>query len=147
MRLQAALCSHLGLHAPRLVRLLGRLLAVQRQWTRREKFCDPFATALHLDALRAATQPVPEGGGGGGSGEGSGAGAGGNLPDTLDGVMATSLGSGSGDEDEGGGMDVEEEHILQLMEVLEVPRSAAIVLLMQHEGDIEAAVMSALGSL
>lgn len=45
-----------------------------------------------------------------------------------------------GDEDDR--MELVEESLLRLIEILEVPRSAAISLLQQHDGDVEMAVMS-----
>ncbi|MEW5310568.1 MAG: hypothetical protein WDW38_002354 [Sanguina aurantia] len=51
-------------------------------------------------------------------------------------------GSGGGDGGEEDGMETDEESVLRLIEILEVPRSAAISLLQQHEGDVEMAVMS-----
>ncbi|KAG2436677.1 hypothetical protein HXX76_006205 [Chlamydomonas incerta] len=42
----------------------------------------------------------------------------------------------------GGGGGVDEESVLQLMEILELPRGAAIDLLAQHEGDVQAAILS-----
>ncbi len=47
-----------------------------------------------------------------------------------------------GEGEEGLGVEVDEEGILQLMEILELPRSAAIELLQSHEGDVQAAVLS-----
>jgi hypothetical protein len=37
---------------------------------------------------------------------------------------------------------VDEESILRLVEILELPRSQAIEMLVQHSGDVEAAVMA-----
>ncbi|KAG2497682.1 hypothetical protein HYH03_004419 [Edaphochlamys debaryana] len=48
-------------------------------------------------------------------------------------------GMGMGDMGPGG---VDEEGVLRLMEILELPRGAAIELLSQHEGDVQAAVLS-----
>ncbi|PNH00555.1 hypothetical protein TSOC_013616 [Tetrabaena socialis] len=45
-----------------------------------------------------------------------------------------------------GGGGVDEEGVLQLMEVLELPRGAAIELLAEHEGDVQAAVLSVMAS-
>lgn len=46
------------------------------------------------------------------------------------------------EEEAGDRMEIEESSLLRLIEILEVPRSAAISLLQQHEGDVEMAVMS-----
>ncbi|MEW5302489.1 MAG: hypothetical protein WDW36_005270 [Sanguina aurantia] len=51
-------------------------------------------------------------------------------------------GDGGGDGGEEDRMETDEESVLRLIEILEVPRSAAISLLQQHEGDVEMAVMS-----
>lgn len=42
----------------------------------------------------------------------------------------------------GGGMEVDEEGVLRLMEILELPRGAAIGLLQNHDGDVQAAILS-----
>lgn len=53
-----------------------------------------------------------------------------------------------GDDDDsdgssGSGGSVDEDGLLRIMEILELPRSTAIDLLTHHDGDVEAAIMSA----
>jgi hypothetical protein len=155
--LQVALRLHLGLRMPQLVRLLQALLGVHQAWLRQERWnTDPFKGLLRLSELRQA-------GGGGvaratdGPSEGpSGAGAQQQPADGSPSWVAPPDG-GAGSEGHGGGGGemlsdsdgddggVDEESILRLMEILEVPRSTSIDLLFQHDGDVEAALMSALG--
>ena len=42
---------------------------------------------------------------------------------------------------------MDEEGVLRVMEILEVPRSIAIDMLLQHDGDVEAAIMEHLADL
>ena len=52
---------------------------------------------------------------------------------------------GAGDGDGSVGDDIDEEAVLRLMEIMELPRSAAIELLASYEGDVEAVIISMLG--
>ncbi|GLI60065.1 hypothetical protein VaNZ11_001919 [Volvox africanus] len=76
---------------------------------------------------------------------------GGGLPGILpddDDVQGGGEGGGGGgmapeDNDSGGeGMEVDEEGVLRLMEVLELPRGAAVELLQNHDGDVQTAILS-----
>ncbi|GIL83884.1 hypothetical protein Vretifemale_12601 [Volvox reticuliferus] len=70
-----------------------------------------------------------QGGGEGGVGARVGGGAGrGMAPDD--------------DDNSGEGMEVDEEGVLRLMEILELPRGAAVELLLNHDGDVQAAILS-----
>lgn len=52
----------------------------------------------------------------------------------------------SGSEPGGdGGDDIDEDAVLRLMEIMELPRSAAIELLASYDGDVEAAINSMFG--
>lgn len=85
-----------------------------------------LAAILGARADRAAAQGI---GGTGGLGAGAAAG--------MEGME-----EGDGEEGLGVEVEVDEEGVLQLMEILELPRSAAIELLQSHEGDVQAAVLS-----
>lgn len=53
--------------------------------------------------------------------------------------------AGAGGVAVAGGLHLSEEDILQVMEILELPRSMAIELLEQNEGSVEGVVMQVLG--
>ena len=65
-------------------------------------------------------------------------------PPPLEPEIEDSLGSDWGAEDSDLSMDVDEEAIVQVMEVLALPRSAAIELLIQHDGNVETAIWNVL---
>ncbi len=121
-------------------------MGVHRAWLKQEKFVDPFQSALRLDVLRQ----------GGISG---GAAADGNVSSSvsfrvsqvaqiLDGRAAAAVAAAdSGSDSEPDGLEnPDEDSVLRLMEILELPRSVAIDLLQLHEGDLEAAVLNAFTS-
>lgn len=133
--LQAALRVHMGMHGPQLIRLLQVLLAVHRAWLRREKFNDPFQAALAIDALRDLNAaPVATAMTALTSAQQRNDAELTSLPDL-------SLAS-SDEEDRQAAVD--EERVLRVMEVLEIPRRTALDLLVHHDGDVEAAIMSSL---
>jgi hypothetical protein len=128
------------------VGLLKELLASHAAWFRLQRCRDPFATELGIDRL---TQPPP-------SALTPAAAA--KPPAAADAMHDSSdedlpgAGQGEGEAVAGaggvavaGGLHLSEEDILQVMEILELPRSMAIDLLEQNEGSVEGVVMQVLG--
>eukprot|EP00803_Ostreobium_quekettii_P007556 evm.model.scf_591.4 EVM.evm.TU.scf_591.4 scf_591:45206-50620(+) len=154
--LQTALQESLGLPGPALARLLKALLLAHLRWFRKQRCQDVFQKLLAIDVLRQCeSTPVPapcgtatllsqEDGGAArpeveeGRTEGSH-----DEPPPLEAEIEDSLGSDWGGEDSD--MDsMDEDGIVQVMEVLALPRTAAIDLLMQHDGNAEAAILNVL---
>lgn len=154
--LQAALQRELGLAGPRLLGLLKVLLAAHRAWYRSQRCADPFQALLQLEALK---RPHPGcmalAGGGGGAAEhanpadgcgGGGGGARSGVPAQL--AAAAAFGGGGrvlGDMSDGDGSDdsdggFPESSILQLQEIFELSRAAAVEVLAEHAGDVEVAI-------
>ncbi|KAF8065521.1 STY13 [Scenedesmus sp. PABB004] len=142
----------LGLEPPRLVRLLHLLLAAHKGWFRLQRCADPFAAALGLDALLA-----PDGGGGGGGAPSAAAaaaatpGAGGAAASPAAAPAAGGAGGAFGGyedpdmllgSEEEGGPALDEGAVLQVMEVLELPRGTALELLAEAGGDAQAELVA-----
>ena len=132
--------GNLHVQPPRLIKLLQALLDAYHSWLQHEKFSDPFSASLRLDTLRLGGTPPPPmaavmhrqaGGGDGGTAS--------MEPD--DDIVSDSEGDDDNNDEEDGAVD--EDGLLHIMEVLELPRSTAIDLLVHHGGDVEAAIMSA----
>eukprot|EP00775_Hariotina_reticulata_P012498 gene12498-12632_t len=154
----------LGVEPPTLARLLRVLLTCHKGWFRVQRCQDPFAAALQIDQLLQ-----PESGGSGvsftllaqqfttPSGRPGAAAEAGTvvepaLPEAAGGgaSAATAAGNrGSQDdmvveEDELG--DFDESAVLQVMEVLELPRATALELLVDHGGDAQAVILAVFGA-
>jgi hypothetical protein len=143
LSLLTSLRVRMGMHGPVLLKLLQVLMGVHRAWLKQEKFLDPFESSLRLAALRQAIPvqlpPCVVLGSEGAVGETSPGGRVSVEPSLLPSLM------GSASDSEGDEVDADEEGVLRIMEILELPRSAAIDLLAHHGGDVEVAIMSVFG--
>ncbi len=125
--------------------LLKELLAHHSTWFRLQRCRDPFAAELAIDRL---TPPLPSAATPAAAAKPPAAAdamhdsSDEELPGVGEGDVAAAAGGGVA---VAGGLQLSEDDILRMMEILELPRSAAIQLLEQNEGNVEAAVMQVLG--
>lgn len=172
--LQQHLLQRLQLPEARFVRLMECLVASHTAWYKLQRCKDPFladfpqiealkrpqpeggaaapASTLTAGLSRISIGPGAEHRRSEGGGGAAGAGAGHVIPPPF-GLPPAVFSSEGGDdsydsEDEDGEGDDQDEYdegaVLQIMDVLEVPRSAAIELLISHGGDPAAAIVSVL---
>ncbi|GAX79817.1 hypothetical protein CEUSTIGMA_g7257.t1 [Chlamydomonas eustigma] len=142
IRLQSELRVRMGMHGPMLMKLLQVLLGVHRAWLKQEKYTDPFQMHLRLAALRQPIhvhQPHSIVSSEGAEGHSSP----GRVVSVAPSLLPSLVGSASDSDNEE--VEADEEGVLRIMEILELPRSAAIDLLLHHGGDVEVAIMSAFG--
>jgi hypothetical protein len=158
--------TKLGVEPPALVKLFRVLLTGHKGWFRVQRCQDPFASALGLDKLlqaesaaagsaegaaaAAAAAASPAAGGGSNAASGAAAGSSGaaaaaaldaDLQDQPPGLVDADM-SGSEDAEQ---LEFDEAEVLQVMEVLELPRATALELLAEQGGDAQAVIMHAFG--
>lgn len=157
--------SKLGVEPPPLVKLLRVLLTGHKAWFRVQRCQDPFAAALGLSKLLQVDSPAAAGEAPAAAADGAATGAtttatrGGRAGDSpVDGAAAGSggvaLGGLSGglidaemlDTEDGEGLDFDEAEVLQVMEVLELPRATALELLAEHGGDAQSVILQVFGA-
>jgi hypothetical protein len=139
--------------------LVRELLGVHKAWLKSQRCADPFSKVLGLDKLKVeglgfmagshgvgARVPSTENGvGGRGGGEVDGA----LSLDLLEMLVADQEEDPGGErwsgEEEGEEEVFDEGAILQVMEIVEVPRSTAMELLAQHGGSAERVINEMFG--
>ena len=155
-KLAGLLQEGLGVQEPRLLVLIRELMGVHKAWLKSQRCADPFGNVLGLDQLKVEGLKFMGGGGGpkgvsgGGRGEVEGAGA---LPLDLLEMLVTDREEEAGGQRWGGEEDEAEDEdgafdegaILQVMEIVEVPRSTAMELLAQHGGSAERVINELFG--
>jgi Mrp family chromosome partitioning ATPase len=165
--------SKLGVEPPALVKLIKVLLTGHKGWFKVQRCQDPFAAALGLDRLlqaeSAAAAGIADGivasavvaagvgsagvaanaaaaaAGTGASREPNAAGGAvsdGEMQDQPPGLIDADM-TGSEDAEQ---LDFDEAEVLQVMEVLELPRATALELLAEQGGDAQAVITQAFGA-
>ncbi|GMH45789.1 hypothetical protein BSKO_13752 [Bryopsis sp. KO-2023] len=140
--IQTALQDSFGLPGPSLASLVRTLLVAHREWFKKQHCQDIFAKNLGIDVLHQVDDSegvspvhkqviellagIEEAEAVARAGMGAAAGA-----DPME------LSEPSGDDSE---LLVNDEHVLQIMDILALPRGAAIDLLIQHNGNLLSAV-------
>jgi hypothetical protein len=164
----------LGVEPPALVKLFRVLLTGHKGWFRVQRCQDPFAAALGLDRLlqaesaaagtadgvvvasAAAAAVAGSAGVAGNAAGGAAAGTGtpreptaaggavsdGEMHDQPPGLIDADM-TGSEDAEQ---LEFDEAEVLQVMEVLELPRATALELLAEQGGDAQAVIMHAFGA-
>lgn len=154
--------SKLGVEPPALVKLFRVLLTAHKGWFRVQRCQDPFAAAMGLHKLLQADSAAAAAGS---AADGTAAAALAS-PGAAANAAAAGLAAVAGADDDSDlqdqppelhdadmsgsedaeGLEFDEAEVLQVMEVLELPRATALELLAEQGGDAQAVILAAFGA-